>query len=132
MNTLVLDIDKTHSQSEIVELFSKNKLSKGDKLRLEGETELPPMAVMGTLVLLFVCLAIYFNKQKKQNENAEKLLNDIFKNYKSVEGLEKQIEKEYDINIVVENSLDEVFGIWKGRNISLDKIREEQWVRKSK
>ena len=27
-------------------------------------------------------------------------------------------------------TLDEVFGLWKGKNISLDKIREEQWERK--
>ncbi len=73
MNTLVLDIDKNCSSSEIVDLFIRNKLSKGDKLRLEAETELPPMAIMGTLVLLFVCLAIYFNKQKKTTRGFGKI-----------------------------------------------------------
>lgn len=29
-------------------------------------------------------------------------------------------------------SLDELFGLWKDRNISLDKIREQQWARKAK
>lgn len=29
-------------------------------------------------------------------------------------------------------NLEEVFGIWKGKNISLDKIRGQQWERKTK
>lgn len=31
-----------------------------------------------------------------------------------------------------QGTLDEVFGLWKGRNISLDKIRKQQWERRIK
>lgn len=31
-----------------------------------------------------------------------------------------------------QGTLNEIFGLWKGRNISLDKIREQQWGRRIK
>jgi hypothetical protein len=30
------------------------------------------------------------------------------------------------------SNLEEVFGLWKGKEISLDKVREQQWRRKIK
>lgn len=34
--------------------------------------------------------------------------------------------------LISKGSIDSVFGLWKNRDISLDEIREDQWVRKTK
>lgn len=31
-----------------------------------------------------------------------------------------------------QNSIDEIFGLWKGRRVRIEKIREQQWQRKTK
>ena len=48
-------------------------------------------------------------------------------------GLHKSITEDTATSLTSESksSLDEVFGIWKNRDISLNKIREQQWRRRA-
>lgn len=58
---------------------------------------------------------IPLGQSKKQNtsiEEVESFISPVVKEFKS------------------KGSIDEVFGLWKDRNISLDEIREQQWGRK--
>ena len=98
MSTLVLDIEKTQSQKDWLELFKKSNLHKGDILRIQSRHTLPPMAMTGALVLLFICIRLYFHNQNRKS--AELLLDDIFKN-KSPEEIEKEIERECEIEVEV-------------------------------
>lgn len=44
-------------------------------------------------------------------------------------GSHKKSTEDIDTSLTIENksSLDEVFGLWKNRNVSLGEIREQQW-----
>jgi hypothetical protein len=46
-------------------------------------------------------------------------------------GLHKAPTEDTSISFESKSSLDEVFGIWKNRNIRLNKIREQQWQRQA-
>ncbi|HXB09541.1 MAG TPA: hypothetical protein VNW04_20585 [Puia sp.] len=56
--------------------------------------------------------------------------NFYFK-YSDAQKLQKRIEDDFKVTIEVHkrNTLDEVFGIWKGEDITLEKIRQKAWRR---
>lgn len=64
----------------------------------------------------------------------------IIRSYKTLdEELPQKVLSEEEIESIIsptinkfklQGSFDEVFGLWKGRKINLDEIREQQWGRK--
>ena len=84
-------------------LFKKNNLHKGDKVRIESKP-LPPMAMAGALLLLFVCVSIYLRTRNRKS--AEQLLDNILKN-KSAEEIEREIERECEIDVEIATKTDE-------------------------
>jgi hypothetical protein len=67
-------------------------------------------------------------KDYKINGDEKALLDARRAAYKS--GKVKGMSLE-EVNRKLANSLDDVFGIWKNKSISLNKIRDEQWRKRN-
>jgi len=67
---------------------------------------------------------VYFDKV------SESIYLFYFKDF-DTDKLENKIEKDFKLKIELEkkNPLNDVFGIWKDENITLEKIREKAWQR---
>jgi hypothetical protein len=83
--------------------------------------------------LLLLLSDYLFHLVKSDNKNTDNSLkdkmHDEYLKYSDIRRLETKIENAYKIQIEFEkrNPLDEVFGIWKTEDISLDKIRKKAW-----
>lgn len=141
----VLEVPVTGSTSvnEVVELLSANKVYsvKHPTIKLEpAEKHLEALAVF-LIVSAFDKLTTDGKiKAKHTGWNISRVESA------GIKQMESAIKRFFDISIVVEHTrkakavntlkrkdnfpLDEVFGIWKNSNITLDKIREAQWLRK--
>jgi hypothetical protein len=125
MQTVELNIDDIGSPKELAKLLFEKDLHEGDNLVLNTRED----KIMFFLVIL---LFVFAKGKKKRFKESEEFLNNLFAKYDTAEELERDIEKEYGINIEVKtkNPLDEAFGLWRDNDINLETIRENAWRRK--
>lgn len=141
IETIELDLDKEKEFEELSFWIKKKKIKVGeDEFFLRLFISHSTNDILYGSFLLF--LSQYFlkiireshGKKEKDDEYFKLFYNEIFstvtRNF-NTHKLENQIEKEFKVKIDLEkkNPLDQVFGIWKNEDISLEKIREKAWQR---
>lgn len=124
MQTVELDIDTIKSPKELIQFLKDTHFGVGDNLHLKVEEK----QVLFILVIFFIAFGSIIKRQKQ----GEDILNGLLSKYDNAEELEKDIEKEYGINIELEtkNPLKDAFGLWKDYNIDAETLRKEAWQRK--
>lgn len=102
MSALILNIDQNRQPQDVLDLFKKSNLKRGDKISVESSRS---FNAVGGLIFLMTLIGLYFHndKREKNKKHTEKLVDDIFKKYPTVEELEKHIEEEYGISIALES-----------------------------
>lgn len=129
MQTVTLDIDDIKSPKELAEILKSQHLQEGDNLvfRTDREQQQSSFLIFFVAVVLFQLL-----QKRKRAKDGEELLNNLMAKYETAEELEKDIEKEYGINIEFEtkNPIEKAFGLWKDYNIDAETLRKKAWGRK--
>jgi hypothetical protein len=109
MKTLELEVDELKSPGEVMNFFKKNEMGKGDTLRIFTREENIAYSVLSLIVL---AIEFYFIKGKvKQVTDGNKLLDSLFKGESTVE-MEKQVEEEYGVKIVIESHEEQEHNEW--------------------
>jgi hypothetical protein len=147
-NILEIPVDKAKNANDLAKWFELNKIhqKKHPSLSLPVKEEFPVIFIMGLVVVIAMALTLLEEKgklkakKKEGNKSSEDFL-DLIKNSKTESSVEKLIESRYDLDLILHTphhgsvvsepaskyTLDDVFGIWKNKKNSLDKVREEQW-----
>ena len=141
MKTIELDLEKDQKLDTLTHFLKNKKINLGEEeflLKIHSTQNIAQLLYAGFLLLLAKYFTEEKNKSTIQNKNGIELHNMsskiyyefYLKNY-DVNRLESKIEKDFNINIELEkkNPLDEVFGIWKNKNITIGKLREKAWQR---
>jgi len=148
---LELPVSETKDVNDLVKWFEKKKVHEIDHpiIKIHEEDNSPSLYLVG----LFLVIGMAFlrleekGKLKVRSEKKEKSPNDfliLLKNSKSANSLEKLIEKRYNVDVSIqpsnyqetkhtnpeEYSLNDIFGIWKGRKKNIENDRLEQWGRR--
>ena len=100
MSALILNIDQNKQPQDVLDLFKKSNLKRGDKISVESSQSFNALSGM---IFLMTLIALYFNKREISKLATEKIIDDIFKKHPSAEELEKHIEEEYGISISLES-----------------------------
>src|SRR4051812_5387569 len=102
MSSYKINISKTRQPHAMALLLKKKKLKKGDKVKLVSEEGFTQFEAMAAFIICFIAIAFLFDKKRKQDASS-KLLEDLYKDYKTPEELEAQIKKEYDVTVEIED-----------------------------
>ena len=91
----------------------------------------PNSSVYGAL-LLFIndyLFRLFEQRHKKTKLELKNAIHEQYIRQLNIKKLELEIENKYKVVIEFEKKkpIDEVFGIWKDEDISLEKIREKAW-----
>lgn len=93
----------------------------------------PNSSVHAALLLLIndYLFSFFKSDSKKEKTSLRDPLHDEYMKQPDIKKLELEIENKYKVIIEFEKkkSIDEVFGIWKNENISLENLREKAWRR---
>jgi hypothetical protein len=140
---LELPINQTTSESDLFDILRKEKFYQKKHPTIKLIPEQDALAAIG-MVLLFAALLL-LEKERNLKPSLKKKNKAPFLDSDKMnaeENIEQLIEQKFNVHVIIgarptekyeeksEGSLDSVFGIWKGRKVSVDKIREEQWGRK--
>jgi hypothetical protein len=127
MQTVTLDIDNIKSPKELAEILKSQHLQQGDSLVLKTDQQ-KELFILGILLLAIIKVS----KKIRREKDGEELLNNLMAKYETAEELEKDIEKEYGINIEFEtkNPIEKAFGLWKDYDIDAETLRKKAWGRK--
>ena len=148
-NILEIPVDKAKNADDLVKWFESNKIyqKKHPALSLPVKNEFPAMIIISVIVMIGTALLILEQKGKlkvkksvAKSTTPDDFLSLITKS-KTEKNIEELIEARYDLDLIVNTShygsvvsepetkytLDDVFGIWKNKKNTLDKVREEQW-----
>jgi hypothetical protein len=106
MSIYKINISKANHPHAMALLLKKKNVKRGDKVKLVADEAWTTMAMMGALMVVVLALFMIQDKRKK-SEAAQKLLDDLYKDYQSPEELEAQIKKEYDVTVEIQDNDDE-------------------------
>jgi hypothetical protein len=110
MKTVEIDIDHTASPQALAQEFKKHNLQRGDSLRLlSSKVDDNTLIIVAIAILVITAISIM---HKEKIEYANKLLEDIFKD-KNVQGIENDIKRIYDIDLMIDMKEDEEQQFWK-------------------
>ena len=112
MSSYKINISKTSQPHTMALLLKKRKIKRGDKVKLVTDEQLTQTSVMWALIIFVIALVPLLDRKRK-TEDAAKLLDDLFKDYKSPQELEAQIKKEYNVMVEVEQGTDEERQFWQ-------------------
>jgi hypothetical protein len=151
-NILEVPVREARDINGLVKYFDQNKIYQKSHTSLFIKTEPDYSSVVVSGLLLVVGMALLILEEKGRFKTKISSRDSSLRDFRnqlahtgSYTSIEKLIEKRYDINIIIgsiiaqsakeqkkvsESDIDNIFGMWKGKNISLDKIRENQWARK--
>lgn len=100
MSTYVLSIDKNKKPKDLLKFLDEHNLQKGDKVTLVSESNsVNTVAMFAVIALLTAAFGLYFYRKKKQDDDTERILDDLFKDYSTVEEYEAYIKKEFGITV---------------------------------
>ena len=141
MKTIELDLEKDQKLQSLSGLIKDKDIRIGKEpfnLRLFVSHTLNETIYASFLLLLTKYLSKLIDEANDSNKAdatffgkvAENIYLFYFKSF-DIDKLENKIEKDFKIDIEIEKKdpINEVFGIWKNENISLEKIRERAWQR---
>jgi hypothetical protein len=148
IDILEIPVNKTRDVDDLVKWFEKKKVYEKahPTITLPEEEKFPEMVLLGLVLVIGMALLILEEKGKLKvkasaSKKTPKDFLTLLKNSKTESAIEKHIECRYNLDLkfrvpyrrnmavsrAEEYSLNDVFGIWKGKKINLDKVREEQW-----
>ena len=141
MKTIELDLEKDQKLESLSGLIKNKNIKLGEEpfnLRLFIGYSLGDTMCASFLLLLTKYLSKLIEESKSNNKEdliyfdkvSESIYPFYFKNF-DTNKLENKIEKDFKLKIELEkkNPLNDVFGIWKDENITLEQIREKAWQR---
>jgi hypothetical protein len=102
MSSYKINISKANQPHAMALLLKKKNVKRGDKVKLVADEAWTTVAMMGALMVVVLALYMLQDKRKKLDA-AQKLLDDLYKDYKSPEELEAQIKQEYDVTVEIED-----------------------------
>lgn len=145
-NIVEVPVQEASDIKWLVNYFDKHKIYQKPKTALHIKTETTYSSVMVSGLLLVVGMALLILEEKGRFKSIIKRKEASLLDFRNQlshapkhTSIEKLIEKRYNIDILIDrkelpktsaSDLDDIFGMWKGKKISLEKIREEQWARK--
>jgi len=103
MQTITINPGKYKTRNDLLLYLKKERLKKGDKVQiLTTDRDMERFQAIVIVVLLVIMYVLFKQKELKNETQAfsDKILNDLFEG-KDIEEIEKEIEKEYDVNIEV-------------------------------
>jgi hypothetical protein len=141
MKTIELDLEKDYKLDGLSTLIRNKKIRFGEEefqLKIHSHYDIAQILYASFLLLLVKYFIEERNKIVHKNKPDIAFYDQLGKTYYEgylktydVGKLETKIEKDFKIDIELEkkNPLDEVFGIWRTENITIDKIRQKAWQR---
>lgn len=141
MKTIELDLEEDRKLESLSSLIKDKNIKLGKELfnlRLFISYSVGDTMYASFLLLLTKYLSKLI-KESKSDSKADLIYFDkvsesmyllYLKNF-DTDKLENKIEKDFKLKIKIEkkNPLNDVFGIWKDENITLEQIREKAWQR---
>ncbi len=136
MKTLSLEMGKMPHELKI--FFEKNDLQHGDKILILAGKEQERSVLFTYLVMLALTLYSFFQKKEKKGAGASELPGMNYEELlekESPEAIEDVIEDKLGVQLEISeeeeefNPIDAAFGIWKDRDITIEKIRKMAWER---
>ncbi len=141
MKTIELDLEKDDKLQSLSSLMKDKNIKLGEEeFQLVIQFYYDINKTLYASLLLF--LVKYFIQERNKLVHAKNFdlhfYDTLSKNYyefyfknQDVNKLKNKIEKDFKIDIELEkkNPLDDVFGIWKNEEISLEQIRDKAWHR---
>ncbi len=141
MKTIELDLEKDDKLQSLSSLMKDKNIKLGEEeFQLVIQFYYDINKTLYASLLLF--LVKYFIQERNKLAYAKNFdlhfYDTLSKNYyefyfknQDVNKLKNKIEKDFKIDIELEkkNPLDDVFGIWKNEEISLEQIRDKAWHR---
>jgi hypothetical protein len=139
MKTIELDLERDNQLDTLSGMIKNQQINLGHEsfhLKIHSIYEINQILYASLLLLLVK----YFIEERNRSVHGQKpdivsRKDDTYyafylKSY-DVNKLENKIEKDFKVNIDIEKKspLDEVFGIWKNEDITLENIREKAWQR---
>lgn len=139
MKTIELDLEKDSQLDSLSGMIKSKKISLGQEsfqLKVYSASHIGELLYAAFLLLLVKYLVEEMNRSATSTKSnttftSDKKYYDSYFKDNDVSKLENKIEKDFKINIEFEkkNPLDEVFGLWKNKDITLANIREKAWQR---
>lgn len=145
---LEIPITSTKDVKELVTWLDRNKLhlKQNPALLLKNDETKSSILLVGVLLILGLALVVLEEKGKLKAKETKISTDDFRRQITSSpteKGIEKLIESRYNVDLVIKKNrpsikpesskkytLNDAFGIWKNKSVSLQNIREEQWRRK--
>jgi hypothetical protein len=112
MSVYKINIRYTNQPHAMAAALKKKKIKRGDKVKLISDEGFTQFEAMAALILFFIGIASLLDKKRKQDA-ASKLLEDLYKEYKTPGELEAQIKKEYNVTVEIEQEADEEREFWQ-------------------
>jgi len=143
MKEIEVDIDELKSPEDVLKVFKKKKVIHPENFTVWCSYHSGVTDIQQFTVLLFINAAFQvLSKQITEGEVGNYItasLADAMAGYSSVWSLESRIENQWKTHIewkpkerkIEENPLDELFGLWKDRDISPEQIRKNAWPKRN-
>ena len=150
-SVIELPVSATKDVDGLVRWFEKKRVYDIEHpvISISEKDESRKLILIGLYLVIGIALLKLEEKGKIKVSSSmkDKSPNDfliLLKNSKSEDSLEKLIEKRYNMEFSIQSSknittdfskqdaysLNDIFGIWKGRGRSLEKERQAQWGRR--
>ena len=133
--TIEFDLDKDIKPDFLGKSIKKQYAQIGKEpfiIRLLSTRKLNSSVYAALLLLINDYLFSFFKSGNKKTEiSLRNTIHDEYIKQLDIKQLELEIENMYKVIIEFEKKkpMDEVFGIWKNEDISLEKIRKKAWRR---
>jgi len=148
VDILEVPLTETRDVNDLARWFEKNKVHEktNPTIKISEKEESPMIYIVGLILVIGMALIKLEENGKlkshsKGNKKSTNNFLNLLKDSSSEKSLEKLIESRYNLRLMLrssihktvekpeskEYSLDDVFGIWKDKKNSLDKVRDQQW-----
>ncbi len=113
MQTIELDIDKFKTQEDVLKFLENEGVAKGDTVKVLTEEDKSSLTTAGALIIILLVISHIFlaKKETKRQKEGGEILDKLLKG-KSIEEIEKEVEKEYGVKIEVEKKSDDEREDW--------------------
>lgn len=143
MKEVEIDIDEFKKPDDMLDFLRQHKVDyfRNSNIHFVYHHDANDMQVINFLVVFSAAYIFVFETSK--NKSFDKLIEEYTAQYlkraftnQKISLIEKKIEKDLHLNLSFkkkkekEDPLDELFGLWKGKNITIDSLREKAWPKR--
>lgn len=144
MKQVELDIDMLSGPEDIINILRRREISRPDNVifSLTYKDKIEGLAQMALLVMFEVVFSVLSKKESGTdlNKRFTEMLLPLSRQFHSSEELETSLEQNWHTSFEWKQKpkakdrkspLDEVFGLWKDRDITLTDLRKKAWPQRS-